>query len=156
MLGLPAASARFRGIIRAVGVYPAGPRGKGVEIVVPGVEDGVAAGIRVCTLRQAIGCAQAGFAGVKAGVRGRVVAYLSHRGRRRSCRAGPRRGRGLGALGLVVDREIVAALCAGTLVELLVGVQPASSGAGVWVSSSEDHKVAGLVRIAVFPAVSLS
>lgn len=121
------------------------------------IEDDIAAGIGLCTLAQAVCCAQTRRTSGKT-VPGRRVP--ADRGNRRRSRGGgasassscwaPAR-----AYGLVVDGQpgIAATRTTFACIEGLTGVQPARAGACVRVAGSEDNKAAGRVGVAVVPAV---
>lgn len=152
-----AAGGRERGVVCAVGVDPAGPGRVRRVVRVVRVEDDVATGVGRGALAQAVPGASARGAAVEAVAGCRVVAHGRDGGRRGGGRAGPR-GRGgaaAAAHGRIVDGEdgVAAVGATGGRVVGLARVQPAGSGPGIGIASSEDDKATWAVVVAVLPAI---
>ena len=111
------------------------------------IKDDVAAGIRLCTLTQAIRCSATGSTSVKAVTGSWVPADRGDSRGRCSGRAGVGSGSCAPASAhrLAVNGQagVAAARAAGVHIEILTRVQPASAAARVGVASGEDDKVAG-------------
>lgn len=156
LLGV-AAGGRQRGVVRAVGVDPAGAGRVRRVVRVVRVKDDVAAGVGRGALAQAVPGASARGAAVEAVAGCRVVAHGRDRGRRRGGRAGPRGGGGAAAAahGRVVDGQVRVTTVGATggRVVGLAWVQPAGSGPGIRIASSEDDKATWAVVVAVLPAI---
>jgi hypothetical protein len=121
------------------------------------IEDDIAAGIGLCTLTQAVCCAQTRRTSGKTVTRRRVPA---DRGNGRGSRGGGAGASSGGcaparAHGLVVDGQpgIAASRTTFARIEGLTRVQPARTGARVRVTGREDDKAAGRVSVTVVPAV---
>lgn len=156
MLGSAATSRRRPSVECAVRVDPAIARGIRRVVWIVRIEDGVAAGIGLCTFTQAVYRTRTGNTIVKAVIRRRVSADRGNSrwscGGRAVTSSG---GWGSGTHRLAVGEQVGIAAIRGALARIkgFTRVQPARAGVRVGAAGVvEDNEAAGRVVVAVLPA----